>query len=362
MRRTFNKRVHKVKSRSGFSLIELLVVIFIITLLIAVLVPAVTSARQAGYKATSASNLRQLALALTQHNDAFGAFPYSVRNESLPAAQQPPRFGWAIGILPYLDRKDLYDRYDFKLGWQTPENVTVTNKSVEVFINPASPEPTRLDDKPEASPWNGLVSVTDYATITHVAKALFDGGYVDEHGEGAIPKNKKSSLADIRDGLTNTLLLVDSAGRPYHYIKGKRNGNPYDSGTSGGTGTSNQSDVKRVNGGGWSRNANDISLEGFTVTRTVNSTTNEVSYTATRTGPNAINVQNGEDVVPLGVSPNTTYYGSNGTGAPYSFHPGGINAAFADGSVRFINEKIDIRVLAKLVTRNGNEVVDELSY
>lgn len=385
----------RLRRRVGFTLVEILVVIFIIGLLTSILLPAINTARETSYRTVSANNQKQLALALIQHNDTLGYLPHSQRDPNNPTL---PRQGWGVQILPYIERKDLSDRFDYKKGWQDPDNIPVTVTRIETFINPTSPEPERLDDKPEASPWRGIVASGDYAVITHVANALYDAGYVDEAGDGIMPKNKISRLADVRDGLSHTILLTDSAGRPYQYIKGQRVGTPYESassggstsgGTTGGTtgggtagATASQStgggtggagtpanstevpntQVVRVNGGGWSRNASDISLEGWTVTRTVNASTKAINYSVTRTGPAAINVTNGEDVIPLGVSPNTQYYGSNGTGSIYSFHPGGVNAAFADGSVKFISEKVDIRILAKLVTRNGGESVADGTY
>ncbi len=51
------------------------------------------------------------------------------------------------------------------------------------------------------------------------------------------------------------------------------------------------------------------------------------------------------------------YYGTDGTGAVYGFHSGGVNTLMADGSVRFIGQSIDVRTFAALVTRNGGEVI-----
>ncbi len=363
MRKVFSQQRVRLKRRQGFTLVEVLVVVFIVGLLAALVLPAVNVARETAYRTTSANNQKQLALGLIQHNDTLGYLPHSQRDPSNPNL---PRQGWGVFILPFIERKDLSDRYDFKFGWQTTHNIPITSTRIETFINPTSPEPQRLDDKPEASPWTGIVASGDYAVVTHVAKALFDAGHVDESGDGAMPKNKLSRLADIRDGLSHTILIADSAGRPYQYIKGQRVGTPYEDGNTTTSTTPNSTDnpntaLVRVNGGGWSRNASDISLEGWTVTRTVDSK-NNAQYSIVRTGPSAINVTNGEDVIPLGVSPNTTYYGSNGTGSFYSFHPGGINVAFADGAVKFISEKIDIRILAKLITRNGGESVADGSY
>jgi prepilin-type N-terminal cleavage/methylation domain-containing protein/prepilin-type processing-associated H-X9-DG protein len=367
MRKNFAQQRVRLRSRQGFTLVEVLVVVFIIGLLAALVLPAVNTARETAYRTTSANNQKQLALGLIQHNDTLGFLPHSQRVGNSAAV---PRRGIWVDVLPYIERKDLFDRYDFSKGWQTTFNTPVTLTRIETFINPTSPDPGRLDDAPEAAPWAGIVASGDYAVVTHVAQALFDAGLVDEVGDGALPKNKISRLADIRDGLSHTILLGDSAGRPYQWIKGRRNGTPYSANSTtaanpnvSGVGASGNAATAliRVNGGGWSRNASDISLEGATVVGTFDSNNNRI-YTVTRTGPVAINAWNGEDVIPLGVSPNTTYYGTNGTGAFYSFHPGGINVAFADGGVKFISEKIDIRVLAKLVTRNGGEVVADGTY
>ena len=80
---------------------------------------------------------------------------------------------------------------------------------------------------------------------------------------------------------------------------------------------------------------------------------------ATLPGACAINCTNGEDI--LGQYPDP-YFGVDGTGQVYGFHTGGVNALFADGSVHFLNQNIDIRVFACLVTRNGGEAVSASDY
>ena len=136
---------------------------------------------------------------------------------------------------------------------------------------------------------------------------------------------------DILDGLSNTLQLTESAGRPNQYRNGKlvltANGN------------------NRVNGGGWARPASELNLlkgasaDGLTIP-----------------GPNAINVTNGEALGTYTAPNGHPVYGVDGTGQIYGFHTGGVNALIGDGSVRFLRQTIDIRALAALVTRNGGEV------
>jgi prepilin-type processing-associated H-X9-DG protein len=101
----------------------------------------------------------------------------------------------------------------------------------------------------------------------------------------------------------------------------------------------------RVNGGGWCRPASELDLlRGSSADGT------------TFPGPNAINVTNGEV---LGTYPNPVY-GVDGTGQIYGFHTGGVNALYVDGSVHFIRQTINIRTLARLVTRDGGEVIGEI--
>jgi len=155
-------------------------------------------------------------------------------------------------------------------------------------------------------------------------------------GDGLLAKDytgtTKVKISSCTDGLSNTLMLIESAGRPFHFVRGKR--------------TAQGSDTNaRVNGGGWCRPASDISFGGQL------STGLDV---ATADSDPAINVSNGF----LVTAPNDyggTNFGTEGTSAPYSFHNGIVNAVFGDGSVQAISNGVSIRVMAALVTRAGAE-------
>ena len=135
----------------------------------------------------------------------------------------------------------------------------------------------------------------------------------------------------MTDGTSNTILLAESAGRPTVYRLGRAIGSPLD-----------PSNPQRVNGGGWARAASDFDLKG--------SSPDGASFP----GPCAVNCTNGKDVGNTYPDP---VYGSNGTGETYSFHAGGANLLFGDGSVHFVSAGINIVVYAALVTRAGGEVV-----
>ena len=140
-------------------------------------------------------------------------------------------------------------------------------------------------------------------------------------------------LRQCTDGLSKTIALVESAGRPLKVIRGRII----------------NSDVNdpagRVNGGGWCRPASDLAFKGQ------KSDGSAVGSSAEQ----AINITNGESVDTASFGGST--YGKEGTADPYSFHPGIVNAVMGDGSVRSFNDGVSIRVFAALVTRAGNEQV-----
>ena len=308
----------------GFTLVELLVVIAIIGTLVALLLPAVQAAREAARRSQCTNNLKQLALAAHNFHDTNRKFPSSVR----PAGLTPlPRIAGLTFLLPFIEQQAAYDLYDKTKNWHDVVNLPVTSNPIPVFTCPSTPEPKRKDGLPEANPWQAnLVAVTDYSPTIGVDQRLKAAGLVGESGAGILTKNGEPRMGDVTDGLSNTILYAESAGRPYVYRRGKRFGDL---------------PGNRVNAGGWSRPASDFSVDGSSWDG------------ATLPGPCAINCTNGEDVgssvFPL------PYYGSEGTAEAYAFHPGIAIFAIGDGSVRPIAEDISIREFARLVTRGGNE-------
>jgi prepilin-type N-terminal cleavage/methylation domain-containing protein/prepilin-type processing-associated H-X9-DG protein len=328
---------HASAARGGFTLIELLVVILIIAVLASVALPAVQATREAARRNQCINNLKQWGIAATNFNNNFGHLPSSVRP---PGLTPLPRISGLTFLLPYFEQQNVYEIYDKTLNWNDPANDQAVKTRINVFQCPSTPNLDRLDGLPEASPWNAdVATTTDYAPTIGVDNRLLTLGLVDSAGPGALPKNARPTFADILDGVSSTILYAESAGRPFLYRRGKL--------------VDSDLQQHRVNGGGWPRPASDFSIDG-------------ASYDGTTIpGPVAINATNGDDFGSAG--PNSgqfpdPYYGSEGSGEVYSFHPGGANVVFADGAVKFLDEGIDIRVFARLVTRAGREVLSTGSY
>ena len=325
---------------NGFTLVELLVVIAIIGILVALLLPAVQAAREAARRTQCVNGLKNLGLAVQNFHDARKTVPVSARPVGLTTA---PRIAAFTHLLPYLEEGNVKNIFDLKKNWGDIANRPAVNKVIPVMNCPSTPEAAdRLDGLPEASPWVAEISVpTDYSPTVWVDKRLMSANLVDRtnnatgspDNEPGIMEynNPKAAYRHVTDGLSNTILLAESAGRPFLYRKGNQ--------------VTSDATKARVNGGGWCRPASDIIVSGLTADGTA------------ETGTCALNCANGSDIVEAGYP--HPYHSTFGTSAPYAFHPGIANHAFGDGSVRSINEDIDIREYARFVTRAGGELTPQ---
>jgi prepilin-type N-terminal cleavage/methylation domain-containing protein len=309
-------------SRAGFTVIELAVVVGIIGVIVSITLPAIQAAREASRRSQCTNNLKQLALAVHSFENSFRKFPSS---EPISLEGRPQPHGWLIYVTPYIEKQILYDKYKFNKPWHDPDNYPVVGLRTEVFECPATPDEARRDFAPPPAA-EAFAATTDYATVTHVDPRLVTQGLVDRAGVGAMPKKAQPIRDHIQDGLSNTILLIESAGRPQVWREGSAFEAPPNT---------------RTLGGAWASPTTDISLIGSS------------EDGCTTPGKYAINRTNGE---PAGNVYPHPQYGTDGTGQVYSFHSGCVNSVFADGSVHTLDEETDVRVLAKFITRAGREV------
>ena len=297
------------RRRHGFTLIELLVVIAIIAVLIALLLPAVQKVREAASRMKCANNLKQLGLALHNYHDTCGKFPPG-------QLDGPPglHHGWAPFILPYIEEQQLYNLYRWDLWSADPLNQPVVARHVPIFECPSAPEQKRFMTFGVFQD-NGKGACGDYAPTFSVDPVLAAQKLIappPADYRGVLSPNQGTSIGQITDGASNTILLTEDAGRPRLWQAGK----PLTDQT--------------VIGGPWQAYNNGIILKGSNWDGTGD------------WGPCAINCTNNLEA--------------------YSFHKGGANAVVADGSVHFLKVGMSIRVLAALVTRAGGEVVPDADY
>ena len=309
--------------RLAFTLIELLVVIAIIAVLVGLLLPAVQKVREAAARMKCANNLKQLGLACHNYHDANGKFPPGAVGPLSPAFPQYAllkHHGLATYLLPHLEQAALAHRYSWGDSWFDPPNQPVVNAQLPVWQCPSA-QANRIQDgslptvtPPPSEPFNGTAACGDYAGMSVVDAGLVRTGVIDPpggplddrgHYEGVFPPNHARCLGDILDGSSSTILIAECAGRPQLWRAGKPVPNVW------------------LSGAPWA-SRNLLWCRGATPDGTA------------FFGTCAVNCTNDREV--------------------YSFHPGGANVVFADGSVRFLRADIHIRVFARLVTRAGGEV------
>jgi hypothetical protein len=280
------------------------------------------------------NQLKQLALAVHMHHDAKKVVPVSARPVGLTTA---PRIAAMTHLLFYLEEANVRNTFDLAKNWGHIDNRRAVNTPIATLNCPSTPENSdRLDGLPEVSPWVADVSVpTDYSPTVWVDQLLVASSQVDQSAPAAnLPgimeyNNVKASFKRVTDGLSKTILLAESAGRPFLY-------------RAGGQKIGGDLTQARVNGGGWCRPASDIVVFGLT------------SEGISQTGECALNCANGLDIVASSY-PHPTL-ATFGTSSPYAFHPGVVNHAFGDGSVRPVNDSVGIREYSRLVTRAGGEI------
>jgi prepilin-type N-terminal cleavage/methylation domain-containing protein/prepilin-type processing-associated H-X9-DG protein len=309
--------------RRGLTLIELLVVLAVIGVLVGLLLPAVQKVREAANRMKCTNNLTQLDLALHGFYDAHGKLPPGQVKGALPEWGVPQaglNHGWAPFILPYIEEQNLYNTYHWSLFSADQANQPLMAHPVKPFQCPSAPEQDRYYTALPFSPAPGgkRAACGDYAPTWGVNSALATMRLIEPATDyqGVLVPEQWTCLTQITngDGTANTIMITEDAGRPALWQAGRQ--------VAG--------SEQAVKGGAWAGPNNGFVVDGSTPDGT------------SSPGPCPMNCTNDGEV--------------------YSFHAGGANAVFADGSVHFLSAGVSLRVLAALVTRAGGEVVSATDY
>ncbi len=328
--------------RRGFTLVELLVVIAIIGVMVGLLLPAVQAAREAARRMQCGNNLKQIGLALHNYESTYRQMPPS-RIE----IDAPWRFhaGWQVMSLPFLEQTALYETYKKDRNWFDRLNEAASTTQVAGFVCPSAtgnrPAPPAKLMSPRRVTWGTPVfGSSDYGAINNIRRAawVMNGsempGKIERERPGALfPKRPGLGvkLAEILDGLSNTIMIAEDAGRPEVWISGRMRPNP-DTGTVA-TGTSFVEE-----GWGWADLQDSFSLDGANVNGLANKT-NKTTFVVTKLGNCMVNCTNDGEI--------------------YSFHVGGAHSLRTDGSVHFLSAQMDGLLLVQLCTKDLREVIVE---
>jgi prepilin-type N-terminal cleavage/methylation domain-containing protein/prepilin-type processing-associated H-X9-DG protein len=291
---------------AAFTLIEMLVVIAIVSVLIALLLPAVQSAREAARRTSCENHLKQLGLAMHNFQGANNGFP------RLRTAR--PAHGWGLDLLPYLEQEPIRKHYQTSESFASTKNAAAVDNVIGLFLCPSSPVSDRkavLYDPATNTALTTQGGASDYFAHSRVSSVRKHGTV---EGDPALSPDGLRDLAGILDGTSQTILLSEVAMRPDHYVLGIK-----------------QSDaVAAPQFSAWA---------GFLETElnSYDAAGRDVNGTAC-----AINCNNDAGI--------------------YAFHPGGANTLFCDGSVHHLSAKTCVDVVLGLATRNGSEMISETNF
>jgi len=307
-------KMHHRIHRTAFTLIELLVVIAIIAILIGLLLPAVQKVREASARMQCSNNLKQLGLALQGYHNSYNEFP---RNNPLVTRASDGRtfveLPWTLTLLPFVEQENLFKQWNRTLGYAEGTNRTLVQTPLSVYKCPSSrgqavetflpPSASFSADSIALAGSSFPACLVEYAPVLSVARPPM--GTTDPRDKGLLQQTERVRIANVTDGLSNTLAFGENSAWRQGYIRG---GEPHPT---------------------FPNNAAGFGHLGAWVRLVPVPTDN--SGATLRGGPCLINC--------------TNYAGVN----LFSFHAGGTNIALADGSVRFLSETTSMDAVYRLM-------------
>ena len=303
--------------RTGFTIVELLVAIAIIAILIVLIVPAVVSSREAARRMSCQNNLRQLGLAIHSYHEVFHAFPLGC--VSAPIHNNPLQqdgYGWATSLLPYLEQQNIYAAVSepFIPGASAPQGtigvfLTTYEKTGHIIPAGATVLPvfrcpsSQLADHIRGS---SQPQINGYATSDYKGSSGYqDTGLFLEVADAIVANSTLIRMEDISDGASNTICLGESS-----YF------------------------IDPVQWPVWIGCAyqNESCLFKTSQLAPINCFLRQKSL--------------------------TTMLTASSDDCAFSWHSGGAQFSFADGSVHFLSENIDAQIYLRLGSRNDGQPVE----
>ncbi len=320
-------------ARSGFTLVELLVVIAIIGVLVALLLPAIQSAREAARRTQCLNNVKQLSIALFNYEDAFKVFPMATRRDyNSPASWNSNQASWIARILPFMEEQPLYDRIDWIIApGNEGDNVAVMRT---VLPNLLCPSDETMREQGSYDGYGGpdtlLAANTNYVVCVGSNDEV-SYEYTENAGNGwngVYGINSQTRISKIADGTSKTMAVSECTIQdPIVYYYGSSTYYQCLAGTAPPVQRHDDAEPR-----GWSWFFAQV-MQAWSFN--------------TILAPNDFLTTNHE----------CQFYSDTAVVAARSRHPGGVNVAMVDGSIAFVLDEIDILVWQAQSTKKRGELI-----
>ncbi|HUY90798.1 MAG TPA: DUF1559 domain-containing protein [Pirellulales bacterium] len=169
------------------AIVERVVMCLIVAILVALLLPAQATNCTGRRRSQCTNNLKQIGLALHNYNSAYGCFPPVCTTDE----NGKPMHSWRVLILPFMEQRELYDRYDFNEPWNGPHNALLANEMPPVFRCPND----------TANPGAN----TDYVAVVGP--------------ETIWQPDQSTTFRDIEDGSSSTIAVIEASGAGIHWME-----------------------------------------------------------------------------------------------------------------------------------------------
>ena len=332
-----------VELKTGFSMVELIVVMAVIAILVSISLPAISKARESARKMQCVNNLRNITFGLTQYDHFHDRLPASGFYFDPPNGPGGSHHSWAVSILPHIDQGNLLEKWDLDKPITDPVNVPLTQSHIPIYICPLDLSRNKEKKGDLSYAVNGGFGFT-IRTGSGVGDCPVDwhGRRLDLNGDGQTctgddaldnqdrelfkktglfflenwkvgGTKRNHSIADIHDGTSQTFLVTENVRTgfdPDVAVANFADPNPY-------------------------RSAFYIGNP----CRSGDCSAGNVDYSLCNAGEDRIN--------------SGLWSAEGRSPVPNSFHVGGVNMAYADGHVKFLSEDVNGAVYAALASPQG---------
>lgn len=329
------------RRRPGFSLVEVIVVIGIISILMALALPAVQMAREGARRASCQNNLHQIGLALQIYHDNYLSYPPSVTNSTAYYGA----YSIHSRLLPHLDQRPLFDSINFDVGTVPPDPFGPPPRSGdEIYMIEVNRTVSQVGIAAFLCPSDGVGafggSGSNYRGNVGVGCCYMTSAEHPDSGNGLFPEIGPVSIPRIPDGLSHTAAFSER-------VRGSGDG----------------ALIPHRDYYSWfnlmARTGDDLVVACRVMARPGADGYPNAGHWWFWTGRERTLYNHAQG--PNGRVPDciaATALPAPGMATARSAHPGGVNVLMADGSIRFANDAINLAVWRGLSTRNGGELVD----